>query len=114
MITNKDNAQHYTWGENCNSWVLADTAGLSVKQESMPPGTKEQLHFHKNAQQYFFILKGVATFHCDNETDTIGAHMGILIAAGTKHFIANETLHELEFLVISQPNTINDRILITN
>jgi len=29
----------------------------------MPPKTKEQLHFHKNAQQFFFILKGKVKFH---------------------------------------------------
>jgi mannose-6-phosphate isomerase-like protein (cupin superfamily) len=109
MVSGKHSAPHYTWGDNCDSWVLADTAGLSVKQESMPPGTKEQLHFHKQAQQYFFILKGLATFHTGDDTDTIGAGTGILIEAGTKHYIANDTRHELEFLVISQPNTTNDR-----
>ncbi|HXP48680.1 MAG TPA: cupin domain-containing protein [Bacteroidia bacterium] len=109
MITNKETAKHYTWGQNCSSWVLADTAGLSVKQESMPSNTKEQLHFHKNAQQFFYILKGVATFYSDGDKDTIGANTGILIPAGTKHYIANETQHELEFLVISQPSTNEDR-----
>jgi mannose-6-phosphate isomerase-like protein (cupin superfamily) len=110
MITNKNNVKHYTWGNNCNSWVLADTAGLSVKQEGMPPNTKEQLHFHKNAQQFFYILKGVATFYCDDEVDTIGPNTGILIPAGTKHFIANEAQHDLEFLVIAQPSTNEDRL----
>jgi mannose-6-phosphate isomerase-like protein (cupin superfamily) len=108
-ISNKNSAPHNTWGNNCDSWVLADTTGLSVKEERMPPGTKEQLHFHKQAQQYFYILKGTATFFFNDERDTISASTGILIAPGTKHYIANETTHELEFLVISQPSTNNDR-----
>ncbi len=58
----KQTAQHYQWGDNCESWVLVDTEGLSVKQETMPGGMKENLHFHVNAQQFFFILKGTATF----------------------------------------------------
>lgn len=109
-ITDKHSAPYYAWGEKCSTWVLADTIGLSIKQENMPPGTTEQLHFHKNAQQYFYILKGLATFHCDGEVDTVGAGTGILIEPGCKHYIANETRNELEFLIISQPSTINDRM----
>ncbi|HTB31610.1 MAG TPA: cupin domain-containing protein [Bacteroidia bacterium] len=109
IVSGKETAPHYIWGENCDSWVLANTASLSVKQENMPPGTKEQLHFHSTAQQFFFILKGTASFICDNKKDVVFAKSGILIPAGTKHFIANETKDELEFLVVSQPSTTNDR-----
>lgn len=49
-IIDKQKAGHYQWGYNCESWVLGDTDGLSVKQENMPGGAKENLHFHKNAQ----------------------------------------------------------------
>ncbi len=108
-IVNKTSAQHYTWGNNCLSWVLADTPGLSVKQESMPAGTKEALHFHNHAQQFFFILKGIATFYANGKKNTVGANEGILIEPNTQHYIANETATELEFLVISQPSTNEDR-----
>jgi len=109
MMIDKKAASHYSWGQNCNSWILADTDGLSIKQESMPPGTQEQLHFHAKAQQFFFILKGNATFYCNGEKSIVEAQMGILIPAGTRHYIANETPDEIEFLVISQPTTANDR-----
>ena len=110
MITNKQTAQHYTWGANCDSWVMVDTPDLSVKQELMPVGTKEQLHSHEKAQQFFFILKGTATFYLDGKKETVSAQQGITIVAKTKHYIANESNTELEFLVTSQPSTNNDRI----
>ena len=75
----------------------------------MPPGTKEQLHFHFKAQQFFYILKGTATFYSNHEKSTVEANTGILIPAGVKHYIANETQFEIEFLVVSQPTTTNDR-----
>jgi mannose-6-phosphate isomerase-like protein (cupin superfamily) len=109
-IIDKQNANHYLWGNNCDSWVLADTEGLSVKQESMPSYTKEQLHFHTQAQQFFYILKGIATFYVDNEKVIVSEQKGLLVSAKTKHYIANETTQTLEFLVISQPSTNNDRI----
>lgn len=108
-IIDKLTASHYLWGENCDSWMLADTEGLSIKQESMPGGTKEKLHFHSYAQQFFYILKGTAVFYSEGNKEIIKKHQGLLIAPMAKHFIANETIELLEFLVISQPTTSNDR-----
>ena len=108
-IIDKQNAEHYFWGNNCDSWVLADTQGLSVKQESMPSGTLESLHFHSNAQQFFFILRGTATFYVEDSKKIVNEQQGLLISPKTKHYIANETNETLDFLVISQPSTHNDR-----
>ena len=112
MIADKKNTAHYLWGDNCDSWVLADTVGLSVKQESMPSSTREKLHFHNNAQQFFYILKGSATFYLNDIKTIVNEQKGILIYPKTKHYIANETDEQLEFLVISQPTTNNDRTTI--
>jgi mannose-6-phosphate isomerase-like protein (cupin superfamily) len=111
-IIDKETAEHYLWGENCDSWVLVDTEGLSIKQESMPSGTKEKLHFHKKAQQFFYILKGTATFYIDNSKVDVSEKKGIKIEPNLNHFIANETYEQLDFLVISQPTTNHDRTVI--
>jgi oxalate decarboxylase/phosphoglucose isomerase-like protein (cupin superfamily) len=34
---------------------------LSVIEEQMPSGASEVRHYHRNAQQFFFILSGQAT-----------------------------------------------------
>jgi mannose-6-phosphate isomerase-like protein (cupin superfamily) len=109
-VIDKKTASHYFWGNNCDSWVLAETGSLSVKQETIPPASREQLHFHKNAQQFFFVLKGSATFYVDDSIAIIDEQQGILIDKKSKHFIANETSEPLEFMVVSQPSTTNDRI----
>ena|SRR6218665_2027389 len=109
IVIDKQTASHYLWGDNCDSWVLVDSTGLSVKQESMPSNTKEKLHFHTHAQQFFFILKGIATFYTDSEKILVAAQKGLLIKPSIRHYIANETDDVLEFLVISQPTTNQDR-----
>lgn len=108
-IIDKKTAVHYQWGDKCDSWILVETENLSVKQESMPRGTREQLHFHTNVQQLFFILKGVATFYVNDAQKTVKEQQGLLIDKKSKHFIANETNEPLEFLVISQPLINKDR-----
>ena len=102
--------QHYLWGNNCDGWVLTDTEQLSVKQERMPPQTSEALHFHKNAQQFFFILNGTATFEVEGESFSVSAGNGFHIEAGKKHRISNDATENLEFILSSQPSTNNDRV----
>jgi mannose-6-phosphate isomerase-like protein (cupin superfamily) len=111
-IIDKAQAAHYLWGNNCDSWILVNTDELSIKQESMPSGAKEKLHFHKHAQQFFFVLKGVASFYVGHQKVIVGEQKGLHILPKTEHYIANETNETIAFLVISQPNTNNDRIVV--
>jgi mannose-6-phosphate isomerase-like protein (cupin superfamily) len=101
--------QHYKWGNNCDGWVFVDTETLSVKQECMPANTSEALHYHAKAQQFFFILKGIATFEVEDDIFIAKDNQGFHIPAGKKHRIINNTSDELEFILSSQPSTNNDR-----
>lgn len=101
--------KHYTWGKDCDGWNLVDSETLSVKQERMPAYTAEALHYHKRAQQFFFILKGEALFEIEGERRTVRKGEGIGIAPGQKHRIINGTEETLEFILCSEPNTANDR-----
>ena len=109
-IINKQTAQKYVWGTNCESFVFLDTEGLSIKQETLPANTGEKMHYHSKAQQFFYILKGEAVFYIDNELVEVKQHEGIHIKAKQKHFIVNRSFAPLEILVISQPTTNHDRI----
>jgi mannose-6-phosphate isomerase-like protein (cupin superfamily) len=107
----KENAlKHYQWGEACDGWNLVDENMLSVKLERMPPNTAEQKHFHRQAQQFFFILKGEAVFEIGDEKFLVKTNHGIHIEPMQEHRIINETHSDLEFILSSQPSTSNDRI----
>jgi mannose-6-phosphate isomerase-like protein (cupin superfamily) len=100
---------HYQWGDGCDGWVLVDTESLSVKQERMPAKTAEALHFHKHAQQFFFILNGTARFEVENSSFVVKCGEGFHIGAGKKHRVVNDTDRALEFILSSQPSANNDR-----
>jgi mannose-6-phosphate isomerase-like protein (cupin superfamily) len=99
--------------------------------ERMPPHTAEQEHFHRRARQFFFILKGSATFLVVEGVETaegaetvedaervegtetrieVKAQQGLEIPAGLRHRILNESEEDLEFILCSQPSTAGDRI----
>jgi len=101
---------HYRWGDGCYGWNYVDTAALSIKQELMPPDTSEILHYHESAAQFFFILKGRATFTIDGQTSVLKPEQGIEIKPGQKHFVANKESSDLEFILYSTPSTKNDRV----
>ena len=101
--------KHYLWGDLCDGWNLVDRPGLSVKLERMPPHTGEQEHYHEEARQFFFILKGTALFETEQGRFMVNAQEGLEIHPGCRHRIVNEGGQDLEFILCSQPSTTDDR-----
>jgi len=112
MIINPGNAEHYTWGDNCDGWHLLKEDGISVIQERMPPGTEEVYHYHENARQLFHILSGKATFIVDRKTVEVSKGDSLHIHPGTAHKIINRTDEDITFLVISNPPSHGDRVMV--
>jgi mannose-6-phosphate isomerase-like protein (cupin superfamily) len=113
IITEKVNIKNsgqYTWGDNCRGWYFLKNDNLAVIRETMPPGTAERLHYHKKSLQFFFIISGEAMFEVEGENILLLPGEGITINPGLKHCIKNPGKSELVFLVISQPESHNDRI----
>ena len=110
MPVSKENADHYNWGDHCEGWRFVDDPGISVIQERMPPGASEVSHFHERAKQFFFILNGRAEVSLDGKETVLHPGMGIEIASQCKHHIRNPGPDILEFILVSSPNTHDDRV----
>lgn len=112
MKISKQNAEHYIWGDNCDGWYLVNNKDLSVIQERMPVNTKEVRHYHKTTRQFFYILTGIATLEVDGQSISLNPTEGIEVPPLMLHQIRNESNQDVEFLVISQPNSHNvgDRV----
>jgi mannose-6-phosphate isomerase-like protein (cupin superfamily) len=103
-------AEHYVWGEMCDGWHLVRGEALSVIEERMPPGAREQRHFHTKARQFFYVLEGELTMEVEGVTHRVGARHGIEIGPGETHQARNESGAEVRFLVISAPPAQGDRV----
>lgn len=103
-------AEHYVWGDGCDGWLLASNDDLLIIQERMPAGTSEVRHFHRRAQQFFFVLDGELTLEKEGEVFQIGAREGIQIDPGIPHQAGNNTDNDTVFLVISAPGSRGDRV----
>lgn len=109
-VISKGNTEYYRWGNLCEGWHYLKNKNVSVIVEVMPVGTSEKLHYHENAQQFFYILKGMAKITIDGKNFLLKPSNGIEIEAMKRHKIANIGDEELEFLLYSSPPTIGDRI----
>lgn len=109
-VSKQQPLKHYSWGKAASAWNLVDQESLSVKLEYMPPGEEESLHYHQYAQQFFFILRGTASFEIEGRHTEVGEEQGFHIRPNQKHRIMNLGKQALEFILCSQPSTTNDRI----
>jgi mannose-6-phosphate isomerase-like protein (cupin superfamily) len=109
-MISKRTAEHYRWGGTCDGWRLVHQPELSVIHERMPPGTRETPHHHARARQFFFVLTGALTLDVDGAVEVIHAGEGLEIAPGARHQARNDAGDDVEFLVVSQPTSMGDRV----
>jgi len=104
-------AEHYSWGTHCDGWHLVKDAALSVIEEQMPPASFEELHSHRSAQQFFFILSGEVIIELECEEIRLHAGEGLHIPPRVRHRMSNQSREAARFLVISQPPSHGDRVV---
>jgi len=86
-VVNTNNAEHYHWGENAEAWHLLKTESLSVIEEQVPPGEQEQQHYHERANQFFYVMAGIATIELEGKI--------FEVPAGSDFYVKAKTLHQL-------------------
>jgi mannose-6-phosphate isomerase-like protein (cupin superfamily) len=107
-------AEHYNWGDtanSCDGWHLLRSAELSVIEERMPPGTREQRHRHRHSRQMFYVLEGELTMESAGSVHTLRAGEALEVAPQVPHQPMNRSAADARFLVISQPPSHGDREL---
>jgi len=109
-IKNRENADHYVWGEMCDGWRLLAQDDLAVTQERIPPGRGEIRHYHTRARQLFYVISGLLDIELESAPFRLGAGDAFEVPPMSQHRVWNETAEDVSFLVISAPTTSGDRV----
>jgi mannose-6-phosphate isomerase-like protein (cupin superfamily) len=112
LSISRENAEHYVWGEVCDGWHLVKDEKLSVIEESMPAGAAEVRHYHEKAQQFFYVLAGELMMEIEERSTRLPAGTGIRVLPGARHRVSNSSSGPVRFLVISQPPSHGDRVVV--
>ena len=110
MVVSVETAEHYIWGELCDSWHLLKRDDMSVIRERVPAGGAEVMHDHQKARQFFYILEGEATMAFEDREILLRKGEGIEIAPQVRHQFRNHSKADVYFLVVSVPSTRGDRV----
>ena len=84
----------------------APVQNQSLAEASIPAGGRTQRHYHKIAEEFYFILEGRAAMEIDGETRAAVPGDAILIPPGAWHTIAAE--EALRFLCCCAPPYSHD------
>ena len=104
------NAEQYRWGNAGMGWILANSKDVTVAERLLAPGVKEVKHYHKTAWQFFYIIKGEGTIEINGEKIELIKNESIHVDPGQHHQLANTSDENLQYLVISVPNSYDDRV----
>ena len=113
MPVSAQSAEHYPWGTGCDGWHLVRTNELSVIEERMPPATSEVRHLHARARQFFYVLAGELQIEVEGELHLLPPGNGLEIPPGVAHQVFNRSSASVGFLVVSQPPSHGDRIIVS-
>lgn len=105
-INNLSEQQPFTTADGSTIRSILDKTNAPVEQQSLaeaslPAGGVTQRHYHKLAEEFYFILEGLGMMEIDGEVSEVAANDAILIPAGAWHQITAKL--ELRFLCCCAP-----------
>jgi mannose-6-phosphate isomerase-like protein (cupin superfamily) len=83
--------------------VHPPTRNQSLAEASLPAGGATVRHFHREAEEIYFILEGTAVMELDGATRPVGPGDAILIPPGAWHQITADADTPLRLLCACSP-----------
>ncbi len=105
-IRNRDESVPFTTKDGSTIRSLLDKANAPVANQSLaeaivPAGSSTERHYHKESEEFYYLLEGRGEMEIDGESITVGPGDAILIPAGARHRIRAVT--GLRFLCCCAP-----------
>jgi mannose-6-phosphate isomerase-like protein (cupin superfamily) len=105
-VLNLANQAPFTTKDGSTIRSILDRANAPVKNQSLaeaqvPAGGATQRHYHKLAEEFYFILEGTGEMDIDGSIREVGLGDAILIPAGAWHTIKARSA--LRFLCCCAP-----------
>ena len=69
----------------------------------IPAFCSSRLHYHLEAEETFYFIKGKGSMIVDERTFTVNSGDTVLISPQERHHIVNNSQNELEFIVVCAP-----------
>ena len=106
IVQNLTHQKPFTTKDGSTIRSILDRTNAPVQNQSLAEarvaaGCATQRHYHRIAEEFYFILEGRGTMEIDGETRAVGPGDAILIPRGAWHTIAAE--EAMRFLCCCAP-----------
>ena len=104
----RDDVQPFDGDDGSIIRELASPRNSALTRHSLaeirhPPGTSSQEHYHTEAEEAYYVLKGRGSVCVDGETRTIKVGDVVVIVPGQRHKVWQEGEGDLVLLVTCVP-----------
>jgi mannose-6-phosphate isomerase-like protein (cupin superfamily) len=83
--------------------TTAPVANQSLAEATLAPGTATTRHYHRAAEEFYFLLAGQGEMEIDGERARVGAGDAILIPPGAWHQLTADAAGEIRMLCCCSP-----------
>ena len=83
--------------------VTAPVRNQSLAEATLRPGQATERHYHRESEEFYYVLEGSGEIEIDGERAGVGAGDAILIPPGAWHQIRCAAQAELRFLCCCAP-----------
>ena len=87
---------------------LHHTPAQSLAEATLEPGEATERHYHRAAEEIYFVLKGSGSMEVDGDTRHVRPGDAVLIPAGAWHTLENDGSSELRILCCCAPPYSHD------
>jgi len=106
-VVNLSSQKPFTTKDGSQIRSILDRTNAPVEKQSLaeavlPPGGATERHYHKESEEFYFILEGSGTMEIDGERISVSNDDAVLIPAGSWHQITSSP-KGLRFLCCCAP-----------
>ena len=96
-------AEPFTTKDGSTIRELHHTEAQSLAEATLEPAQATTRHYHRDAEEIYFVLKGSGTLAVDGDTRRVRPGDAVLIPAGAWHTLENDGNSELIILCSCAP-----------
>lgn len=98
-----DRIEPFTTKDGSSIRELHHTAAQSLAEATLEPGEATQRHYHRDAEEIYFVVKGSGELEVDGDVKRIRPGDAVLIPPGAWHQLENNGTSELRILCCCVP-----------
>ncbi|HKI92039.1 MAG TPA: cupin domain-containing protein, partial [Gaiellaceae bacterium] len=98
-----DRIEPFTTKDGSSIRELHHTAAQSLAEATLEPGETTQRHYHRDAEEIYFVVKGSGELEVDGDVKRIRPGDAALIPPGAWHQLENNGTSELRILCCCVP-----------